>query len=343
MLECIIIKASGNLFHISMDKKTEKHILRRYLNGTYTKSEVDSIQDCLSDMEQHLDVWNELADEVWEESANHQQTSVFSHARKTKEAQRILRRAQNASPSIRRRFYTVITGIAASFLIIVASTFAYQYFSESHEIRLTQVQTSFGEKKQITLPDGSHIILNSCSRLQYPDHFSHDSRNVELSGEAFFEITPNKEKPFYVRTGLFNVKVLGTAFNVKAYTGDEIVSVGVDHGKVQVELPEATLRLQRHEQISFNAASGEYHKTIHENTSQWKKGYFSFHNTPIQDVVRELEREYNCRIVFQQGVDFHNLITGEHDRKDLKSILESLHYISGINYRIENEVVTFYK
>lgn len=73
------------------------------------------------------------------------------------------------------------------------------------------------------------------------------------------------------------------------------------------------------------------------------KGSLHFHQTPLADVARELERRYNCRISFREGQSFDNLISGEHDNQDLETILESLHYICGINYEKENENIILYK
>lgn len=128
--------------------------------------------------------------------------------------------------------------------------------------------------------------------------------------------------PFIVKTKRLDVRVLGTRFDVKSYSTDEIVSVSVESGKVQVDLPEAMMRLTAKEQVLINTVSGEYSKkTEDRGVAVWMKGGLRFYSTPIRDVAKELERVYNCRIAFAPGQDFNNLITGEHDNKSSRPYL----------------------
>ena len=125
----------------------------------------------------------------------------------------------------------------------------------------------------------------------------------------------------------------------------QIQSVEVESGKVQVKLPEDHIRLKKQEQIYLNRQSGEYSKLKRcgNKIAVWRKGALYFHQTPLVDVARELERRYHCRISFREGQPFDNLISGEHDNQNLESILESLHYICGIKYEKEGENIVLYK
>ena len=144
---------------------------------------------------------------------------------------------------------------------------------------------------------------------------------------------------FIVRTARFDVRVLGTCFDVKAYSSDEVVSVDVESGKVQVDLPEAMMRLQAKEQVSINTLSGEYSKRRDErDVAVWRKGGLRFSSTPVRDVAKELERMYNCRITFAEGQEFNNLISGEHENKSLEAVLQSMEYTSVIRYRKEGVI-----
>ena len=186
---------------------------------------------------------------------------------------------------------------------------------------------------------------NSCSQVRYPDRFVGDLREVELEGEGYFRVARNEKMPFVVRTKRLDVQVLGTRFDVKSYSTDEIVSVSVESGKVQVDLPEAMMRLTAKEQVLINTVSGEYSKkTEDRGVAVWMKGGLRFYSTPIRDVAKELERVYNCRITFAPGQDFNNLITGEHDNKSLEAVLKSIEFISGdIKYKKEGINVLLYK
>lgn len=181
--------------------------------------------------------------------------------------------------------------------------------------------------------------------MRYPDRFVGDLREVELEGEGYFRVARNEKMPFIVRTKRLDVQVLGTRFDVKSYSTDEIVSVSVESGKVQVDLPEAMMRLTAKEQVLINTVSGEYSKkTEDRGVAVWMKGGLRFYSTPIRDVAKELERVYNCRITFASGQDFNNLITGEHDNKSLEAVLKSIEFISGdIKYKKEGIHVLLYK
>ena len=315
-----------------MDKNTDKNNIRRYLNGTYMMSEVDELHDTLRHASEDGALLDEIASEVWEEAANERFNTVFAETKSYKEAQQLLRGLKRRhSLNFRSMGYAAI-GIAASFLIVFFS-FYWMKYTEVSTQQMTAISTSFGEKKLVKLPDGSRIMLNACSTLHYPESFEGDVRKVQLKGQAFFEIARDEEKPFMVEAGKLHVQVLGTEFDVKSYSDDELVSVEVKSGKVEVTLPEATLRLTKSEQILVNTVSGDFNKKKgNKEVASWRKGSLCFNSTPIRDVARELERIYNCHISFKEGQEFTNLISGEHDNQDLSSVLESLHFISGLNY-----------
>lgn len=320
-----------------MDKETNKNNMRRYLNGTYLTSEVDELQDSLrrAALDGSQDELDELAAEVWEEGADARRTTVFAQKESYKEAQQLLHKLnRNRTWSFRRLSYAAV-GIAASFILVFLGMYGWNQVDES-SVQLAQVTTGFGERKQVTLADGSQIVLNACSTLQYPEEFNGDTRKVRLNGQAFFQIARNEEQPFFVETGKLDVQVLGTEFDVKSYADDEMVSVEVKSGKVEVTLPEATLRLKKEEQIFMNTLSGDFNKKKgHKEVASWREGGLCFNHTPIRDVARELERIYRCQIKFCEGQEFVNVISGEHDNQSLESVLESLHFVSGLNYRTE--------
>ena len=326
-----------------MEKELEKQIIRQYLNGIYSSQEVKKITESLHHADE-LGILEELAAEVWEEAEACSNVPDLNKKQERKAAV-LLEKLQprNYHSWVKRVFYAV-TGIAASVLLVIGGISLKQHWDIRH-IVMTQVKTGFGEKKELVLPDGSQIVLNACSQLQYPTEFVGNIRDVQLNGEAYFKITSDPQKPFQVQTAAFQIEVLGTEFNVKSYPHDQIQSVEVEEGKVQVKLPEDRIRLKKQEQIYLNRQSGEYSKLkrCENKVAEWRKGSLHFHQTPLADVTRELERRYNCRISFREWQSFDILISGEHDNQDLETILESLHYICGINYEKENENIILYK
>lgn len=326
-----------------MEKNQDKQQIRRYLNGAYNSHEAKEMAESLlrADKEGILD---DLADEVWEEALSLPEPSDQIKEQYKKEAQHLLESMQSQKRSFTKRILYMATGIAASILVIWGAITMKQQWDIQH-ITVAQATTGFGEKKELTLPDGSQIILNACSKLEYPSQFIGDKREVQLVGEAYFKVQSNPEQPFLIQTSDFQVEVLGTEFNVKSYAHDQIQSVEVENGKVQVTLPEDRIRLKKQEQIYLNKQSGEYSKLkrSENKVAAWRNGALHFYQTPLTDVAKELERRYHCKISFRQGEVFENLISGEHDNQSLESVLESLHYICGINYEKDGNQIAFYK
>ena len=113
---------------------------------------------------------------------------------------------------------------------------------------------------------------------------------------------------------------------------------------MQVELPEAMMRLKSNEQLLINKELGTYSKKNEKHeVAEWRVGNLCFDATPLHDVAKELERRYNCRIIFADGQKFDNLISGEHDNKSLEDVLQSIEYTSGIRYKISGNQVLLYK
>lgn len=325
------------------DTKAEKYKLRRYLDDVYVRKETSQLLQSIKDVE-NQELVDELAAEVWEESENLQLITDLEREKYKREARQLLKRIEHKKRIWFRRVSWAAVGVAAVVAVIIGGVHLFRYMNEQ-EITVTEVVTSFGEKKQLTLPDGTFLVLNSCSRVRYPERFMGKMRKIELEGEGYFRVARNEEMPFIVKTRRFGVQVLGTRFDVKSYSTDEIVSVSVESGKVQVDLPEAMMRLTAKEQILINTTSGEYSKKKEEReVAIWIKGGLRFHSTPIRDVAKELERVYNCRITFAAGKTFDNLITGEHDNKSLEAVLKSIEFISGdIKYKKEGTNVLLYK
>ena len=235
---------------------------------------------------------------------------------------------------------------AAVVALCVSIGISVHYFRQVNQMsqQTFVVSAEKGQRSNVVLPDGTVLTLNSCSRVRYPNQFVDNERRVELEGEGFFQVSRNEKQPFIINTRFFDVRVLGTCFNVKSYSSDETVMVDVESGKVQVDMPEAMMRLQANEQVRINTMSGEYSKQREEHAvAVWRGGGMRFDATPIHDVAKELERMYNCRITFAQGQSFDNLISGEHDNKSLEAVLQSIEYTSGIHYKISGQEVLLYK
>jgi ferric-dicitrate binding protein FerR (iron transport regulator) len=182
---------------------------------------------------------------------------------------------------------------------------------------------SVSHRQLINLPDGSTVVLNTNSKLEYPPDFSTNSRDVYLNGEAYFDIKHDPSKPFIVHTGSISTKVLGTAFNIHAYRSQSYVEVTVTRGKVEVRAKEKILGvLQKNEQIVFLKASEEYNKkTVStEPVVAWRKNELYFDDVSFGEAALVLSNRYHVAIEFvseklrscQFTAAFNNSTTLEH-------------------------------
>lgn len=168
------------------------------------------------------------------------------------------------------------------------------------EIEKTSIATSRGMDFGLTLPDGTEVWLNAESRITFPNEFSSAQREVEIEGEAYFDVVKDDQHPFIVHTKYFTTKVLGTSFDVKAYR-KETAHVVLVSGKVEVTAYDKHKQtLSMGEMASFGN-DGQMQKTNVDTYSyiQWKDGFFYFDRTPLGDIMRELGRWYDINIVFE--------------------------------------------
>lgn len=164
----------------------------------------------------------------------------------------------------------------------------------------------YGKQTQITLSDGSIVWLNSGSKLVYPANMK-EKRKVYIEGEAVFDVTHSEQHPFFVATKDFEIKVLGTVFNVSAYTDDNVSSAVLERGKIELDLREKSLFHKKRLTIlpGTMAVFDSNDKTFHQqqvdakNYLSWRDGYFIFKNEPLANIIKKLERYYNVEIVLE--------------------------------------------
>lgn len=200
---------------------------------------------------------------------------------------------------------------------------------------MNQIIIPFGKRSEITLADGTHIWLNSGSQLSYPTEFKADSREVYLSGEAFFDVTSNPNQPFYVITHDIRVKVLGTSFNVSSYNEDNTTETVLVKGKVSAGknvLFGKTINLVPGERMIYNKSNESVSKDRVDVAmyASWVKGYLIFDNIPITDVYKKLERYYNLDITAEDGLE-KITFSGKLDLKEsIKDVLENISFASSL-------------
>lgn len=165
------------------------------------------------------------------------------------------------------------------------------------------LEIPIGGEYQLVLADGSKVWLNSASRLKFPVRFSDSAREVEVSGEAYFEIAKDRARPFKVHFNHSTVEVLGTHFNVNAYKNDDIQAITLLEGSVKVSNTINEVKIRPGQQARLTDASSINVKQVDtEEAVAWKNGYFMFADEDIKSVMKKLARWYGFTTEYQGAV-----------------------------------------
>jgi len=220
--------------------------------------------------------------------------------------------------------YRKLTRIAAAAAILIIGTLSVYYFTDVlPKTTITVVAANSMEKgKEVLLSDGSKVWLNNGALLSFPEKFAENSRTVELKGEAFFKVSRNPEKPFTVMTKNSKTTVLGTSFNINS--DKDSTEVIVSTGKVKVSDIENTSGqiITPGYSAKVKKEGVEKYETANLNYMAWKTGKFIFKETPILQVVDDLNKYYKKQIVIADGVDVNCLLTADFNKTNLHEVLE---------------------
>jgi transmembrane sensor len=201
------------------------------------------------------------------------------------------------------------------------------------------IETPKGGKYQIILPDGSKVWLNSVSSLRFPAVFNGKERNVELTGEAFFEVAKNKEKPFIVKTNAMNVMVTGTQFNIMAYSDEKYSSTTLVEGSVNVSNVNGDMVLKPGEQVVSNHGAKLSKSIVDvEQNIAWKNGLFQFSNSDMRTVMNQISRWYDVTVEYRDSVPekhFGGYISRDSKLSQVLKMLE----LSGVKFKIEEKKI----
>ena len=234
---------------------------------------------------------------------------------------------------------TTIKQTASGKLAINSDTIAVD--ADQTATALNQIVIPYGKRSEITLADGTHIWLNSGSQLFYPSKFKADSREVYLSGEAFFEVRADPDKPFHVITRDIRIEVLGTTFNVSSYIEDNTVQTVLLSGKVTARknsLLAGTIELAPGERLTLDKTNSNLSKDKVDVQlyCSWLNGYLVFKNEPITEVYTKLKRFYNQNIMVEEGLG-QITFSGKLDLgENLKDVLDNIAFASSVNVVEDN-------
>ena len=346
-----------------MTKEEFLDLLERYIQGTASEADKQIFDEFYSNLQKrNHEFWSD-----WELTAREKtKLEIYQSLNKTLDEEE--RRAKRQKKMLNMPVWRVAASIAVFIGIGLA---VFSLFNQPPNAAYITKSTERGQRASIRLSDGSSVRLNAGSTIIFPEAFSAQRREVSLTGEAFFEVTEDTDRPFVVNTGNLSTEVLGTSFNVKARPKHEYIEVTVATGRVYVlanprlgddndfsddnDLPDNPADNLRENKSIMTSTSGVILKpgeqahfvknTAALKTKQvsldkylaWNNDVIYLDNTPMTEVVEILGNWYDIDIELENKALLDCLITGKYKGDKLENILKSLQFMQGIEYEISGE------
>lgn len=347
-------------------------LLTRKLSGEATPEELTELENWLSS-NQEDQYFADILLEYWQSKAlDHPPTLAdsdhqFAHILEMAEDDEASYTA-SAYPE-KKKTYTLRKILAAACLagIIVCSVWFFQKDQHPQTAGTSTVKSELiaekGFRSQITLPDGSKVWLNSDSKLQYDQNFNDSIREVTLDGEAFFDVVKNPDRPFIVHTSSIDIKVLGTAFNVKSYARDKTIETTLIHGLVEVTQKnkgeQSRIILRPKEKLVYNRVETEFEKnninvpvepknktlaiailplpknvadTAIKETS-WIYNRLDFEGDTFRELAVKMERWFNVTITFNSPEIASQRLRGSFENETVEEALRALQLITKFKFK----------
>lgn len=303
----------------------EQSLLHKYFKGETSIEEEKRILDWIDESEENL--------HSFQNERLLYDISLFSTTKK----------------STLSRFIPMIKwSVAAAAMFALVFTCGY-WFSESHKDLYANIQTitvPAGQRAHLSLADGTSVWLNSKSTLKYASNFGENERNVELDGEAYFEVSHNKEIPFYVHTEKNKIRVVGTTFNVCAYTGSNEFDTYLIEGIVDIykgQNEEKLTRLEKDQYLTITNAGCQKGIIKSKDFLRWREGIYCFDDVPFADLLKRLELYYDMKIVISNPKILDYKCTGKFKQQDgiehVLKVIQKDHYFQ-FSFNKDRDTIT---
>lgn len=290
------------------------HLTTQKLTGESSTEELSRLDNLIAQSEENRQLYNELI-KTWEGT---EQASGITQDEVEAEWNR-LKVAMQATPVIKSSYNYLKIAASVALFIAAGVVFYFSTSDDSVQIVAKAIQTE-------ELIDGSSVTLNAAAQLSYSSSFGETDREVQLQGEAYFDVERNPEIPFVIHTPTVDVTVLGTSFTVRAVESEPTVEVVVSSGVVEVSYQGKVVRLEVGEKGIMDKKSGQLYKLFNEdeNFMAWKTKRFIFDDIPLKEVIDILNNAYQSSLYLNADEITNCPVTVTFEGKSLDSILEVL-------------------
>lgn len=305
------------------DTEEIRLLIVRYLDGTLDEAESEKLERWLAVSNENHRILHSVS-QIWKASEDKSQEALLkelnlekdwerisdyiSRSDKKKKAERVLKFKR-----LRKRHQLVSNLIKAAALVLVALTSAFLTLKyapvqqeQVYSPVFNEIQTNAAERARVELGDGSKVTLNSASKLTVPENFGQKIREVELQGQAYFDVQSEKRRPFRIKSQSGVIEVIGTAFDVRSYSDEDIIEVVVREGTVEVSQkkdPDKRMIVNEGYKGSITVSENKMKLNWVEDPGSytaWMEGRLVFKNDPLDKVFRHIERIYDVEIVYDE-------------------------------------------
>ncbi len=321
-----------------------QNIVTKYLEGRATEAEQAKLLQWLRVKKNNLDFHRFRL--VWKNSLDENRFPGDGSESWNQIQAQLLQKSYNGWQNSRKmnQFFRIA---AIFFFVISIGSLAYFFANQEESLPefYTSVMAENGQISKVELPDGSLVWLNSGSEITYSNFFASNNRNIKLVGEAYFQVTKNKELPLVVDCDELQVKVLGTQFNVAAYPENDFVDVVLEEGSVELlnkKVESFSYKLRPGERAMFDKSDRKL-AVSNVNTSKftsWKEGIINIYDQSLEELTKRLETRYNQEFEFDDDVkNFHYTFTIKNESLD--EIIKLMEKITPIKATQKQDTISF--
>lgn len=327
----------------------DENRLLKYIQGTLSDAEREQVERWYEESDDHKALLDNLQEACLLERAVVSRDSVdvdsaWKRCKATLDVRR-RREMQERSRVAMRRFVRRMAAAAAVIVVMVSAGWYGYDMVECIEKPLI-VRTDIGERVRVELPDGSSVKLNACSEIVYHRSIFKSERNLDLKGEAYFEVAKMKKTPFIVHCERLDIEVLGTRFNVQANDDDDWVTASLFEGAIRVSSPDISQNvvMKPNQQFTFNKRTHTSDLSTMDNgkwVTDWINGQFLFYKETFEQIAHALERHYNITIHFQdEAIRHKKFICNFSSSDNIRHILSIMQMTGKFDYQIDGRDVT---
>ena len=322
---------------------TNKEKIRRFTSGKFSFNDYLSVSSYFKNEENNEGLKESMESEWNETDPTNNNKERLSQILDNLHLQRDMN--SNVKANVFHNFYHAFSKVAVVLIIPALITIAIlsylSIYSPEKAESWAEIHSPVGSRTKFQLPDGTQGWLNSGSSIKYPVNFM-SQRNVEISGEAWLDVVHLESKNFRVITPFFDVKVVGTQFNVIAYDDESTAGVILERGKVFVlgKDEEVKGELNPDQQMIFNKSANEFIKTRVDSKSynSWKDGILIFRNVPMSEIARRLGHRYNTEIILHGDSLKSSIFRATFQDENLDEICKMLSTVAPIKYKIHQRI-----